>query len=249
MPVSPISATYRFLVSTSIGCGLTDLRELELRYHAQDVMPTLSDFRSMLCASPGLERLVIVGWGPRMDGDGIPGRDDPHTIDLPRLEELEIGFIDVTYAINLLSLFVLPSLRVLSIEDVVFGIQPSEPRDRSLLLDHLVDMNATDQVSLSRLDELTLRCLYAETTSIRSVFNHLRALTSLCLNRVDAMALLATCSALCGACDQLRTLTLKDVDATTVALVLWSVSFPPHVRIFLDIEENQDDSEEVGDFA
>ncbi|KAI9461125.1 hypothetical protein HD554DRAFT_1531774 [Boletus coccyginus] len=38
--------------------GLTGLRELELRYHAQDVMPTLSEFQSILRANAALKRLV-----------------------------------------------------------------------------------------------------------------------------------------------------------------------------------------------
>ncbi|KAH0838866.1 hypothetical protein J3R83DRAFT_7281 [Lanmaoa asiatica] len=116
--------------------GLTGLRELELRYHARDVMPTLPEFRRILSANAGLERLVILGWGLRMDHTSENERDsdDLKTIDLPQLEELEFGFVDVAYAIDLLSLFVLPNLQVLSVEDIAFGVQLSIKTVRGCLI-------------------------------------------------------------------------------------------------------------------
>ena len=228
--------------------GLTGLRELELRYHARDVMPTLSEFRRILCANAELKRLVILGWGPQMDHalENERGSDDLQKIDLPRLEELEFGFVNVAYAIDLLSLFILPNLRVLSVEDVAFGIQLCERQDCSRLFDHLVEMNATERVPLSCLRELSLRSIHAEDTSIHGFFGHLCAMTSLCLDRVDATSLLAICSAL-HACDQLQVLTLKDIDPEATALVLSSHSFPPRLRIFLDIDEADQDEEEDND--
>ena len=229
--------------------GLTGLRELELKYHAQDVMPTLPEFRRILCANAGLKRLVILGWGPRMDHTlgNERGGDHLQTIDLPQLQELEFGFVEVAYAINLLSLFAFPNLRVLSFEDVAFGIQLCERQDCSRLLDRLVEMSAMEQVSpyipLSSLRELSLRSIHADDISIHSLFGHLFAVTSLRLDRVDATPLLAICSAL-HACDRLQVLTLQDVDSAAAALVLSSYSFPPRLRIFLDIEDADGDEEE-----
>jgi hypothetical protein len=225
--------------------GLTGLRELELRYHARDVMPTLSEFRRILCANAELKRLVILGWGPQMDHtlENERGSDDLQTIDLLLLEELEFGFVNVAYAIDLLSLFALPTLRVLSVEDVAFGIQLCERQDCSRLFDHLVEMNATERIPLSCLRELSLRSIHAEDTSIHGFFGHLCSMTSLCLDRVDATSLLAICSALHG-CDRLEVLTLKDIDPEAAAIVLSSYSFPPRLRIFLDINDEADQDEE-----
>ena len=225
--------------------GLTGLREFQLRYHARDVMPTLSEFRRILCANAELKRLVILGWGPRMDhtSENERGSDDLQTIVLPQLEEFEFGFVDVAYAIDLLSLFALPNLRVLSVEDVAFGIQLCERQDCSRLFDHFVEMNATERIPLSCLRELSLRSIRAEATSINGFFGHLGTMTSLCLHRVDATSLLALCLAL-HACEKLQALTLKDIEAEAAALVLSSHSFPPHLRIFLDIDDDADQDEE-----
>jgi len=230
--------------------GLTGLRELELRYHAQDVMPTLSEFQSILRANAALKRLAILGWGPRMDHPLKHESDNLHMIDLPQLEELEFGFVDVTYATDLLSLFVLPNLRALYLEDLAFGIQLYEYWDCSRLFNRLVEMNATERtpprIPLSSLRELSLRNIHADDASVCGLFGSLCAMTSLCLDRVDATPLLAICSAL-DSCDRLQVLTLKDIDAAAAALVLSSRSFPPRLRIFLDIDEEDQDVEEEED--
>ena len=225
--------------------GLTGLRKLELKYHAQDVMPTLSEFRRMLCANTNLEHLVILGWGPQMDPalDSKRKHDDLQPISFSQLKELELGSVDVAYTTNLLSLFALQNLRVLVVEDVAFGIQFAERQDFSPLFDRLVEMSAEERISLPSLRELTLRNIRADNTSIRSLFGQLCALTSLCLDRVDATTLSETCSAL-HACDHLEGLTLRDIDSAVVALVLPSRSFPPRLRIFLDIDDVDREEEE-----
>ena len=231
--------------------GLTGLRELELRYHARDVMPTLSEFQRILSANATLERLVILGWGPQMDHRSEKERESDAlpTMELPKLEELEFGFVDVGYGIDLLSLFTLPKLRVLSVEDVAFGIQLCERQDCSLLLDHLVEMSATEsRLPLASLHELSLRSIHADEVSIQRLFGRLGALTSLCLDRVDATPLLAMSATLAKGCGQLQVLTLKNVGAATAALVLSTRSFPARLRIFLDIDDDdvdQDEKEEV----
>lgn len=235
--------------------GLAGLRELELKYHARDVMPSLSEFGHVLRANPALERLVILGWGPRIDHaleygseNGWGGDDELYTIELPHLEELEFGFVDAGYASDLLSLFVLPSLRELSIEDLAFGIQLCERHDSSRVFDRLVESEkgalerVASRIPLSRLRELTLRSIHADKGSIQSFLGRLGGLASLCLDRVEATPLLDICSTL-DLCEKLRVLTLKDVDPAAAALVLSSGSFPTRLRVFLDIENDDTDLE------
>ncbi|KAF8433709.1 hypothetical protein L210DRAFT_3555907 [Boletus edulis BED1] len=234
--------------------GLTGLRELELRYHARDVMPALSEFLRILRANAALERLVILGWGPQTchASENERGSNDLETIELPNLEELEFGFADVTYAIDLLSLFALPKLRVLSVQDVAFAIQLCERQDSSALFNHLVEMSAPTEIPpripLSGLCELSLRGVYADAASIRGLFGSLCAMTSLCLDRVDPTPLMAICSAL-DACDRLEMLTLKDIDSAAAGLVLSSCSFPSRLRIFLDIDDDDDVEQDEGGVA
>ena len=227
--------------------GLAGLRELELRYHARDVMPTLSEFRRILCANATLERLVILGWGARMDHT-LEDERERDAIELAQLEELQFGFVDVAYATDLLSLFALPKLRVLSIEDVAFGIHLCERQDCSQLFDRLVEMteHVSPRIPLARLRELSLRSIHADDTSIRGLFGCLRAMASLCLDRVDETTVPAMCSAL-HACAQLQVLTLRDMDAAAAAFVLSTHSFPRHLRIFLDIADDDVDGDEEED--
>ena len=226
--------------------GLAGLRELELRYHPRDVMPTLAEFRNILRENAMLERLVILGWGPRtkLTIEHDPGQDDPQMIDLPRLEALEIGFVDVEYSIHLLSLFALPNLQSLTIEDVAFGIQSCEPQDCSSLLDHLVELSALGKVPLPLLRVLSLHSIYANGSSIQGLFAQLGTVKSLNLDRVDAKTFAGVCSAL-HTCDSLEGLTLKNLDPMEAAFALASYTLPPHLRVFLDIDDVDVEQEDV----
>ncbi|KIK79060.1 hypothetical protein PAXRUDRAFT_296236 [Paxillus rubicundulus Ve08.2h10] len=227
--------------------GLRGLKELELKYHAQQVMPTLPEFMAIMHANQGLERLVILGWGPKLD----PGSQTIlQTVQLSQLREFEFGFVDVDYAVDLLSLFYVPNLRVLSIEDVVSSIQPSQTQDCSPLFDYISFTNETDspRIPLSSLLSLSLRGIRAENASICQFLGHLCSIKSLDILGIDAVPLRALCSTL-HICPTLSTLTLKDVDAAAVALAFPANSFPPGLRIVIDIGADGDDFGDVATIA
>ncbi|PPQ73757.1 hypothetical protein CVT24_006948 [Panaeolus cyanescens] len=93
-----------------------NLTTLELRYHSLQVMPSLQQFGAICDSCPDLRNLTIMGWGPQLPptssnaGSGI--------FVLPRLTSFSFGYVNVEYAIRLLILFNLPSLRKLTIENL-----------------------------------------------------------------------------------------------------------------------------------
>ncbi|KAF9052125.1 hypothetical protein BJ165DRAFT_1340854 [Panaeolus papilionaceus] len=93
-----------------------NLTSLELKYHSLQVTPTLEQFRAICNACPDLRSLTIMGWGPQLPptssnaGSGI--------FVLPRLTSFNFGYVNVEYAIRLLILFNLPSLKELVIENL-----------------------------------------------------------------------------------------------------------------------------------
>ena len=116
--------------------GLRDLIELELKYHAKDVMPSLGQFITILTGCPHLERLTILGWGPRFETETSVGNlSGP--IRLARLKHFVLGFLDVEYAIELLSLFSFPDLKTLILEDISATLQPTDRQDANPILEFL----------------------------------------------------------------------------------------------------------------
>ncbi|KAE9394312.1 hypothetical protein BT96DRAFT_193486 [Gymnopus androsaceus JB14] len=81
--------------------SFANLLELEFKFHAYEVMPNLGQFTDILLGCPGLERLAIAGWGPRLDATGRV----PHIISMPKLTKFYFGFVDVEYGVTFLSLF------------------------------------------------------------------------------------------------------------------------------------------------
>ncbi|KAF8629018.1 hypothetical protein AX17_005874 [Amanita inopinata Kibby_2008] len=133
---------------------LVDLLELELKYHASDVMPSLDEFRGIVSACPRLNKLIIIGWGPQLPqktgnvsgtrsprGDLDDRCDDDATlITLAHLTNFSFGFVDTAYAVDLLSLLHLPALQELELEDVsltTLDLFEEEERDSSNVLDYL----------------------------------------------------------------------------------------------------------------
>lgn len=126
--------------------GLRDLLELELKYHAIDVMPSLGQFVTILAECPDLERLSILGWGPQFEiASKKSANEDPSlqvrnlrcTIRLPRLKHFVLGFLDVEYATELLSLFSLPELEILTLEDISATLHPTDRQDANPILEFL----------------------------------------------------------------------------------------------------------------
>ncbi|KAJ7756590.1 hypothetical protein B0H16DRAFT_1458045 [Mycena metata] len=111
---------------------LANLTKLELKYQAADVMPTVAHFTQILAQCPNLEALAIVGRGPQFTEDVARAS---WGIKLVGVTQFTFGFIDVNYAIQLLSLFDLPALCNLSLEDVSASLRHQPPDDAGPLLD------------------------------------------------------------------------------------------------------------------
>ncbi|KAJ7058022.1 hypothetical protein C8F01DRAFT_926335, partial [Mycena amicta] len=91
--------------------ALTDLNALELKYQAEDVMPTMAQFVRILQASPSLEKLAVVGHAPQ----GPPASEP---VLLPNVSSFTLGFVDVDPTIDLVKALALPALRELTLENV-----------------------------------------------------------------------------------------------------------------------------------
>lgn len=159
--------------------GLSNLVELELKYHALNVMPTLGQFVDILTACPDLQRLTILGWGPQFDAtaDHISNGETPlHTGTLQRLARLQyltVGFLDVEYTVKLLGLFCLPALESLTLEDLSATIHPTTRLDASPLLEFLtatqIDQRPADSYSVSSDSVHCFPCLNIHSLELRAI--------------------------------------------------------------------------------
>ena len=139
--------------------SLRDLTKLELRYLASDVIPSKDEFIDILAGCSDLRHLSITGWGPRFDKVPIPGstsgnEDVPkesrrtiQPIQLRHLLSFSLGFVDVNYALKLLSLFSFPSIETLALEDVSFSLNPFERQDATPILDWLAPIHESSDSS------------------------------------------------------------------------------------------------------
>ena len=107
--------------------SLRNLTNLELKFHASDVMPSIQQFAAIFEACPSLIHLALFGWGPIFD---IPS---PVRL-LSNLEKFSFGFLDTHYAIRLLSLFEFPRLEEFVLEDIGKVVSPLEVEDSTNLL-------------------------------------------------------------------------------------------------------------------
>lgn len=211
--------------------GLSDLLELELKYHASEVMPALHQFCNIICACPKLERLSIMGWGPQIDTDGALLAQ--RSLHLPHLQGFAFGFIDVDYAIDLLSLFHLPALKTFSLEDVSSSVDPSHPCDASRLLDYLTaahdgcctiashtsSCTACCPYPLSSLNSLELHSLTSCEASLRRFLQETSTLKHLVLSALGKSNLQAIAPDLMTSslCPSLRDLKFKGAEASAIA--------------------------------
>jgi hypothetical protein len=209
--------------------GLSGLLELELKYHASDVMPTLHEFCSIISACPELERLSILGWGPQIDANALP---EQHSLHLPHLHDFAFGFIDVDYAIDLLSLFHFPALKTFSLEDISSSVDPLHPCDTSRLLDYLMaaqpgcctisthtsPCTTCCPYPLSSLTSLELHSLTSCEASLRRFLQETPTLEHLLLSALDNSSLRAIASDLITSslCQSLHDLKFKDADVSTI---------------------------------
>ncbi|KAG2137975.1 hypothetical protein DEU56DRAFT_345601 [Suillus clintonianus] len=212
--------------------GLSGLLELELKYHASEVMPTLHEFCDIISACPELERLSILGWGPQLNVDVAPKQ---RTLYLPHLRVFAFGFIDVDYAIDLLSLFHFAALKTLSLEDISSSLDPLHPCDASRLLEYLAAAHhgscttsahpfpctTCGPYPLSVLSALELHGLTSCEASLRCFLEETMALDHLVLSGLDKTNLQAIIPDLITAalCPSLLDLKFNDADSTTTALL------------------------------
>ena len=209
--------------------GLSGLLELQLKYHTSEVMPTLRQFCNIISACPKLERLGIMGWGPQINSDALPAQCSLH---LPHLQSFAFGFIDVDYAIDLLSLFHFPTLKALSLEDVSSLVDPSHPCDASRLLDYLTATNHECAISshtspctaccpypLSSLSTLELHSLTSSEASLRGFLRKTSTLEHLLLYALDKSNLEAIAPDLITSllCPSLHDLKFKNAEESSIA--------------------------------
>ncbi|KAK0474620.1 hypothetical protein IW261DRAFT_547801 [Armillaria novae-zelandiae] len=142
--------------------GLRILLDLELKYHASDIMPTFQEFRTILEGCPDLKHLSIMGWGPRFDDSAVSNSSVTLVIRLPNLIRFSLGFVDTEYAIQLLEHMALPVLTELALEDVSRSLSLCDAKnlpDAKILLDWSTgDHNATPCSKLLTLELHGIRC-------------------------------------------------------------------------------------------
>ncbi|KAF9065360.1 hypothetical protein BDP27DRAFT_62398 [Rhodocollybia butyracea] len=175
--------------------SLRNLVELEFKFHAYDVMPTLPQFINILTGCPELERLSIVGWGPKLDVASSTHQPVPHIISMPKLLRLCFGFVDVDYAVLVLSLFHLPALCELELEDVASIVDPMGPSDASALLELLgcSTVPSTDSCCypLHQVECLELRSLRSSETVFANFLRRFVTLEKINLSDADSALLSA----------------------------------------------------------
>ncbi|KAF8824125.1 hypothetical protein HHX47_DHR9000471 [Lentinula edodes] len=172
---------------------MVNLLELELKFHAYDVLPTLGEFTNILISCPELERLSIVGWGPRLDATFT---DTRRVISMAKLTRLIFGFVDVEYAVMLLSLFHLPSLYELDLEDVAAIVDPIGSSDASTLLT-LLEVSSTELDAetcffpLQQVDYLGLRSIRSSEAVFTQFLRRFSSLEKINLSDADSALLTA----------------------------------------------------------
>ncbi|KAM6497675.1 hypothetical protein JOM56_005623 [Amanita muscaria] len=223
------------------GSYLADLQQLELKYHASNVMPSIDQFVRILDSCPRLKTLSIIGWGPRLGvaaesnghGDKVPhGQHSRSTevIGLECLTRFAFGFVDVEYAVGLLSLFRFPALQRLELEDVSSTINPFEERDCSAILKFVTgnrpcndtEENEAQRLPLDRITSLELRGICASFDTFVAFFGCAMNLEHLILNQTNEEAIRSLGAPTDGSdipgivCPCLRTLHCQNVDEEVI---------------------------------
>lgn len=223
--------------------SLRNLKSLAFKYHAGNVMPSLDQFLDILSGCLELRHLSIVGWGPRFERLEIEGNtrkfQDTATearriIQLRHLVQFTFGFVDVNYAVKVLSLFDFPSIQELTLEDVSFTLNPMEYQDATPILDWLTpsadDSSAIPRtvcgIPLNGILSLQLYSIHASNAAFSSFFLALPNLQKVGLFNVADFTLrgLHPSSDPCipHPCPNLREIKCLNVDPTTLMDLLLS---------------------------
>lgn len=170
-----------------INSPIQNLTELSLKYHAQDVLPSLSQFITILRASPRLEKLSIYGWAVCSLDETEALSTLKEAIHLPQLYELALGWVDAEYTIRFFSLFSfrMPRLRSIALEDIMNNLNPITTLNSSAILDDLssrltenLDPNS-ETGNVSNVEELTVHgmdCTLDSCSRFMCTFPNLRTL-------------------------------------------------------------------------
>lgn len=177
--------------------AIRGLTKLSFGYHAKDVLPSLAEFRDLLISCPELDSLVIAGWGPRLGEDlNIRANELKRfygTIQLPRLKALELGVMIPSYAVNLLSLFTIPSLKLLTLDDITrYDPQTFTSPDFGPIFDFLSGQALSPaplSISTQSLSALTVMNLNPGEVSFRRFLLGLQGLRVLIIQNCDMSAL------------------------------------------------------------
>jgi F-box-like len=228
--------------------SLRNLTRLEFKYHASGVMPSLDQFFDIMSGCSNLRHLSIIGWGPQFEKLAAEGNTqenwDPTTkarriIQLRHLVNFSFGFIDVNYAVKVLSLFSFPSIENLTLEDVSFTLNPLEYQDATPILDWLTprdDSESSDAcittprtvcgIPLDGIVSLQLYSIHASDSVFSCFFSAFPGLQKLGLFDVTDLALQTLYPSsdpdFHHPCPVLRELECRNVDSTTLVDVVRS---------------------------
>lgn len=176
------------------------LEELELKYHSEEVMPSTSEFRSLMTSVPNLRLLTIQGWGARLDqGTWIKQQ---RSISLPNVTHFTFGYVDTEYAMEFLSLFVLPALQHLGLEDLEGPLGCRGSLESTVVLDYVGTRHRTSCPAPNHTPRCCARACFPLSTLGTLSFKGIRA------SRTGIASLL-------GECRSLKRIVLKDMETTT----------------------------------
>ena len=171
--------------------SLRNLTSLEFKYHASGVMPSLDQFLDILSGCLGLRHLSIVGWGPQFEKPATEGNtpeirgsaiETRGIIQLRHLVQFSFGFVDVNYAVKVLSLFEFPSIQDLTLEDVSYTLNPLDFQNATPILDWLMpsaDSHTVCGIPLNGILKLHLYSIHASNAAFSrflSAFSNLEIL-------------------------------------------------------------------------
>ncbi|PBK84858.1 hypothetical protein ARMGADRAFT_597105 [Armillaria gallica] len=228
--------------------GLRNLLDLELKYHASDVMPTFQEFKSILEGCPDLKYLSIVGWGPRFDDPAVS--DSTATpIRLPNLIRFSLGFVDTEYAIRLLEHMALPVLVELALEDVSRSLSLCDAEsvpDVKVLLDWFTGDH--DAIPCSKLLTLELHGIHCyDSDALRRFLCRFPAVGRMCLSDADIALLEALKPDALGPCPALEELHCRGVDFPMLSELVGARASSLNVSSFKKVHVDLFGDEVVGE--
>jgi len=113
-------------------CGVKNLRELEFKYIAPNVAPTMDEFTRIVRASPNLESFSLISCIPRSD---LPSES---LLFLPSLKRFSFGWAKMEDGVRLLGMFQLPAVEELSLLDVLASLHDPDAENSSSVIEALI---------------------------------------------------------------------------------------------------------------